>query len=153
MDIQEILKIMDRMEDSKITHFSLEEKGVKLELKKETTKVAYEAPVKSEAIATQPVKEVAAHREIMPSFVEEETGCAFVTSPIVGTFYTAASPATPAFVKVGDTVKKGQTLCIVEAMKLMNEIEAEQAGEILEVLVKNEEMVEFGQKLFKVRLS
>jgi acetyl-CoA carboxylase biotin carboxyl carrier protein len=74
-----------------------------------------------------------------------------VTSPFVGTFYRAASPESANFVEVGSSVKKGQTLCIVEAMKLMNEIECEYAGTIVEVLVENGKSVEYGQKLFMVR--
>jgi len=74
-----------------------------------------------------------------------------VTSPFVGTFYRAASPESANFVEVGSSVKKGQTLCIVEAMKLMNEIECESAGTIVEVLVENGKSVEYGQKLFMIR--
>ena len=74
-----------------------------------------------------------------------------VTSPFVGTFYGAPSPDLPAFVAVGASVKPGQTLCIIEAMKLMNEIEAEVAGTVTEVLVKNGQSVEFGQKLFRMK--
>lgn len=77
----------------------------------------------------------------------------FVTSPFVGTFYRAPSPEADDFVAVNGTVKKGQTLCIIEAMKLMNEIEAEFAGTVLEVLVESGKSVEFGQKLFKIRKS
>jgi acetyl-CoA carboxylase biotin carboxyl carrier protein len=76
---------------------------------------------------------------------------AFVTSPFVGTFYRAPSPDTEPFVEVGSVVKAGQTLCIVEAMKLMNEIEADVAGTILEILAENGQSVEFGQKLFKIK--
>ena len=75
----------------------------------------------------------------------------FVTSPFVGTFYRAPSPEAEDFVAVNGSVKKGQTLCIIEAMKLMNEIEAEFAGTVLEVLVDSGKSVEFGQKLFKIR--
>jgi len=74
-----------------------------------------------------------------------------ITSPFVGTFYRAASPESANFVEVGSSVKKGQTLCIVEAMKLMNEIEAELAGTIAEILVENGKSVEYGQKLFMIR--
>ena len=74
-----------------------------------------------------------------------------ITSPFVGTFYRAASPETANFVEVGSSVKKGQTLCIVEAMKLMNEIEAELAGTVAEILVENGKSVEYGQKLFMIR--
>ena len=74
-----------------------------------------------------------------------------VTSPLVGTFYTASSPDAEVFVKEGDTVKKGQVLGIIEAMKLMNEIESEFDGVVEAVLVKNEEVVEYGQPLFRIR--
>jgi acetyl-CoA carboxylase biotin carboxyl carrier protein len=74
-----------------------------------------------------------------------------ITSPFVGTFYRAASPETANFVEVGSTVKKGQTLCIVEAMKLMNEIESEYSGTVVEILVENGKSVEYGQKLFVIR--
>ena len=78
---------------------------------------------------------------------------AFVTSPFVGTFYRAPAPDADPFVEVGTVIKPGQTLCIVEAMKLMNEIESDFAGTVVEVLVENGNSVEFGQKLFKVRRS
>ena len=77
----------------------------------------------------------------------------FVTSPFVGTFYKAPSPEAESFVAVGGAVKKGQTLCIIEAMKLMNEIESEFAGTVVEVLVDSGKSVEFGQKLFKIKKS
>ena len=80
-----------------------------------------------------------------------DEGVEIIKSPIVGSFYEAASPGAPPFVKRGDTVKPGQVLCIVEAMKLMNEIEAEEAGEIVDILVSNGQPVEFGQPLFKIR--
>jgi acetyl-CoA carboxylase biotin carboxyl carrier protein len=80
-----------------------------------------------------------------------EPGVVFVTSPFVGTFYRSPAPDADAFVEIGSSVRAGQTLCIVEAMKLMNEIEAEVAGTILDVHVENGQSVEFGQKLFKMR--
>jgi acetyl-CoA carboxylase biotin carboxyl carrier protein len=82
--------------------------------------------------------------------IPADPGVIFVTSPFVGTFYRSASPDAESFVEVGSAVQKGQTLCIVEAMKLMNEIEADTAGTILEILVENGQSVEFGQKLFKL---
>ncbi len=88
-------------------------------------------------------------KEVIQTPVEEGF---IVTSPIVGTFYGAGSPEAPPFIKVGDKVKKGQSLCIIEAMKLMNEIESEVDGEVVEILVQNEQMVEFGQKLFRIRV-
>ena len=81
----------------------------------------------------------------------EDASVAFVTSPFVGTFYRAPSPEAEDFTSVGAAVKKGQTLCIVEAMKLMNEIESEFTGTVIEILVENGKSVEFGQKLFKIK--
>jgi acetyl-CoA carboxylase biotin carboxyl carrier protein len=105
--------------------------------------VAAGVPV-SQASAEAPAAAPAA-----PEAAEEEK--VFITSPIVGTFYSAPSPDAPAFVKVGDHVKNGQTVCILEAMKLMNEIQAEYDCEIEAVLVSNEQKVEYGQPLFRVR--
>ena len=82
---------------------------------------------------------------------EEESNLSIITSPMVGTFYSAASPDTPAFVKVGDIISKGKVICIIEAMKLMNEIESEYNGEIVECLIKDGDMVEYGQPLFKIK--
>ena len=82
---------------------------------------------------------------------KEEDNYKIIKSPMVGTFYASSSPTTEPFVKVGDKVKKGQVVCIVEAMKLMNEIESEFDGEIAEICMKNEEMVEYGTPLFKIK--
>ena len=87
----------------------------------------------------------------LPREEEEEEESLFITSPIVGTFYSAAAPDVPAFVKVGDQVKAGQTVCILEAMKLMNEIQSDYDCEIEAVLVSNEQKVEYGQPLFRVK--
>lgn len=86
-----------------------------------------------------------------PAAEKVEAGLLVVESPMVGTFYRSPAPSAPLFVEVGDTVNPGKTLCIVEAMKLMNEIEAEVAGTIVEILVENAQPVQFGQPLFKIR--
>jgi acetyl-CoA carboxylase biotin carboxyl carrier protein len=100
--------------------------------------------------ARAPVSSPIAAVEAKPAAAPAEDLVA-ITSPFVGTFYRAASPESANFVEVGSSVKKGQTLCIVEAMKLMNEIEAELAGTIAEILVENGKSVEYGQKLFMIR--
>lgn len=82
---------------------------------------------------------------------EEEDNIKEIKSPIVGTFYNSPDPKKPVFVSVGSKVKKGDTLCIIEAMKLMNEIQSEVDGEVMDILVNNEEMVEYGQPLFKIK--
>lgn len=86
-----------------------------------------------------------------PTTSSKDEGLIEITSPFVGTYYSASSPDSPAYAKVGDKVSKGDVLCIVEAMKIMNEIESECAGEVVEICVENESYVEFGQPLFKIR--
>jgi acetyl-CoA carboxylase biotin carboxyl carrier protein len=86
-----------------------------------------------------------------PAPLADDAGVIYVTSPFVGTFYRSPSPDAPSFVEVGSAIREGQALCIVEAMKLMNEIEADHAGTIVEILAENGKPVEFGQRLFKVR--
>ena len=98
-----------------------------------------------------PVAASAPVNTIVEKAEEEEEESLFITSPIVGTFYSAAAPDVPAFVKVGDQVKAGQTVCILEAMKLMNEIQSDYDCEIEAVLVSNEQKVEYGQPLFRVK--
>jgi acetyl-CoA carboxylase biotin carboxyl carrier protein len=102
------------------------------------------APAQASAAPSAPVETVA-------QLMDDEAGLHIVKSPIVGTFYESPSPGSPAFVKPGDTVEVGQVLCIVEAMKLMNEIESDAAGEIVKRFVTTGQPVEYGQKLFAVR--
>ena len=102
--------------------------------------------VSSAIVNTQKEPEVTKTQE------EKDETIQCITSPMVGTFYTKASPKEKEFVKVGDAVKKGQVLCIIEAMKLMNEVESEYDGEIVEICSKNEEMVDFGKPLFKIKV-
>jgi acetyl-CoA carboxylase biotin carboxyl carrier protein len=111
------------------------------------TTTAFAAP--AAPVAAAPLASAAA----APAAAADDPNVVFITSPFVGTFYRAPSPEAPSFVSPGTTIKPGQTLCIVEAMKLMNEIEAEISGTVLDVLVENGHSVEFGQKLFKVKKS
>ncbi|SIR52054.1 biotin carboxyl carrier protein [Peribacillus simplex] len=106
------------------------------------------APVKVEAAPVQKQEEIQA-----PSTNTEDTSVHKITSPMVGTFYGAPSPDSDAYVKVGDQIKEDTVLCIVEAMKLMNELEAEVSGEIVEIFVKNGQLVEYGQPLFLVKTA
>ena len=103
------------------------------------------APVAPAQVAVAPAQVAA-----VPTPAAQEEKGQLVKSPLVGTFYNAPSPDSPAYVKVGDTVKKGQILGIIEAMKLMNEIESDYDGVVTEILIKNEETVEFGQPLFRI---
>ncbi len=107
------------------------------------------APVAPAQVAVAPAQVAVAPAQVAAVPAPEEKG-QLVKSPLVGTFYNAPSPDSPAYVKVGDTVKKGQILGIIEAMKLMNEIESDYDGVVTEILIKNEETVEFGQPLFRI---
>ncbi len=156
-DIQELIKAID---ESSIDEFKYEQEGTKITLRKER-KVIEQAVIREQApvaIAHQVVPTVQPQVEkTVEKVAKQEVVSAPVsnlhkiTSPMVGTFYAAPSPDSAAYVKVGDKVKNDSVVCIVEAMKLMNEIEAEIKGEIVEVLVENGQLVEYGQELFLVK--
>jgi len=148
MEYKEIKKLMDDMGNSKLTEIEIEfPEGIKISMKKDSGKqvVAVPAPVQEVVapVVAAPVTKV--------ENAKEEVKGNIIKSPMVGTFYSKPSPDAKEFVKVGDKVKKGQTLCIIEAMKLMNEIESEFDGEIKEILVQNEDMVDFGKPLFIIK--
>lgn len=115
--------------------------------------VAGSAPVVHHAPVVQaPVQQpVATPAPAVKPAAASDAGLHVIKSPFVGTFYASPSPGKPVYVKVGDKVKAGQTLCVLEAMKIMNEIDADVAGEIVEICIDNESLVEFGQPLFKIR--
>jgi acetyl-coA carboxylase, biotin carboxyl carrier protein len=136
MDLEQIEKLVEIIEKSTLKEITVEEGNLKINLKRENN-------IEIQSISKNIEKKV--------EIVEEPDEESFITSTIVGTFYSAASPETPAFVRVGDTVKKGQPVCIVEAMKLMNEINCDFDCEIEAVLVSNEQKVEYGQPLFRVK--
>ena len=139
MDLQQIEKLVQIIENSSMLEFSIQEGDTKIKMSRRGT-----AGVPGEAAITIAQTAPAAQAE---EEAEDET---YITSPIVGTFYSAPSPEAKAFVKVGDRVEKGQTLGIVEAMKLMNEIESDYSGTVAEILVNNQEGVEYGQPLFRI---
>lgn len=139
------------MKRSDLTEFSVEEEQFKLQIKRATETqaqpqvVTYAAPTPAApATAAPPVAPTAA-----PTAPVEDNST-YITSPMVGTFYTAPSPESPSFAKIGDAVKEDTVVCIIEAMKIMNEIQAEVSGKIVESLVENGQPVEFGQKLFRL---
>lgn len=141
MELEQLLKLIDAMSNSALSSLKYEEKGVKVSLQKEV-------PGKTAIVRTDCVSEEI--KEVKSESKSEEEEGHIIKSPLVGTFYAAPSEEADPFVQVGDCVGKGQTVAIVEAMKLMNEIESEYTGEIREVFVKNGEMVEYGQPLFRV---
>ena len=140
MDLEKIEGLVKIIEDSSLNEFTYKDKDVKITMSKldHPPVVATGVPVAASEIGRASCR-------------EEEEESLFITSPIVGTFYSAAAPDVPAFVKVGDQVKAGQTVCILEAMKLMNEIQSDYDCEIEAVLVSNEQKVEYGQPLFRVK--
>ncbi len=167
MNIDEIMTLVKAVSDYNLTSFELEEGNVKISLKREkempqivtvgapamdAASVAVSAQMMGAAMAAQAAPAAAAQNGAAESSADAGISSdKVVTSPLVGTFYTASSPDAEVFVKEGDTVKKGQVLGIIEAMKLMNEIESEFDGVVEAVLVKNEEVVEYGQPLFRIR--
>lgn len=153
MNISEIKELVKIIDESTLTTFEMEQEGVKLVLKKEAVAaMAVAAPVAVTAPAVNSVKEevVVKVEENVKNDSQSVSGKT-INSPMVGTFYASSAPDKPSYVKVGDKVKKGQVVCIVEAMKLMNEIESEIDGEIVEILVNNEDMVEYGQPMFVIK--
>ena len=147
MDLEKIAGLVKIIEESSLTQFTIKEGDMKITMSKlDHPPVVAPAGMPMPPMAPQAAPETAVN-------VEEtaEENVLFIVSPIVGTFYSAPAPDAPAFVKVGDTVKNGQTVCILEAMKLMNEIQSEFDCEIEAVLVSNEQKVEYGQPLFRVR--
>jgi acetyl-CoA carboxylase biotin carboxyl carrier protein len=134
MEMDYLIKLIETVSRSELSKFEYEEGGVKVQMEK--PEVVQAAPV----LAGSAVQAE-----------ERAAGDNVVTCPLVGIFYAAPEEGAEPFVKVGDTVKKGQTLAIVEAMKLMNEIESEVDGVVTEVLAENGQAVEFGQELFRIR--
>lgn len=146
MDAETLIKLVQAVSESQLTRFRYEEKGIKLQLEKKKEKTQL---VKASEIRTEENPEISNEKEGKEQ-IQEKTG-RLVKSPLVGTFYAAPAEGEKPFVEVGDTVKKGQPLAIIEAMKLMNEIESEYDGTIEEILVENGEMVEYDQPLFRIK--
>jgi acetyl-CoA carboxylase biotin carboxyl carrier protein len=160
MNQKELKELIEFLIEKDITEFELERGDVKVRIKRGTPEVAsapadriinvHAAPAAPSPIATSapPAAPAAA---APPPLEKPEEGLHMVHSPIVGTYYESPSPGSPPFVKPGDMVEAGQILCIVEAMKLMNEIEADVGGEVVKMLVKNGQPIEYGQELFAIR--
>lgn len=159
MDFKDIKKIVELMDQHGLSQFKLEQDETKLELKKggdidvsaiQKLMASTPAPLAQPVAAAGPAPAVAAPADgsdALPAGVEE------ITSPMVGTFYVAGEPGADPFVKPGDKVEPDTTVCIVEAMKVMNEINADIKGEIVEVLIENGTAVQFGEPLFRVKTA
>ena len=165
MNLDEIKRLIEFIREQELTEFELEHDGMKLRIKSgAVTHATLPMMPAVSVIAAQPAAAQTAppaSNNALPSAppdtaspeAEEGTELAIVKSPIVGTFYRSPEPGAKAFVEVHDTVKKGQVLCIIEAMKLMNEIDSEYDGEIVNVYVENGQAVQYGERLFAIRLK
>ncbi len=152
LDLDKLALLFDLLVEKDIAEFEHEEAGVKLRVAR-TMGVALPttAPLSMQTMPMAVPGALGAARGAPPGSSESEGDYVDVTSPFVGSFYRSPSPDTPAFVEVGSVVRPGQTLCIIEAMKLMNEIEAECAGTVAEIFAQNGKSVEYGQKLFRIK--
>jgi acetyl-CoA carboxylase biotin carboxyl carrier protein len=161
MNQKELKELIEFLIEKDVTEFELERGDVKVRIKRGgaaadadvrfVTVPSIPAAAAAETRAASAVPAPAAASSPPPAEAAREEGLHTITSPIVGTFYEAPSPGSPPFVKPGDAVDVGQVLCIIEAMKLMNEIECDVAGEMVKRLVNNGQPVEYGQPLFEVR--
>lgn len=142
MDISELKKLIRLFENSKITELEIEQKNARVRLKKGRG----QKPAQESAPPVEPVAPVQADTALPEKVSDHHV----IAAPMVGAFFRAPSPGSPSFVEEGDTVRKGQVLCVIEAMKLMNEIESEVAGKIAKIYPENGKPVEFGEKLFDI---
>jgi acetyl-CoA carboxylase biotin carboxyl carrier protein len=162
LDLDELKELLQILDEKEITEFELEEQGMKLRIRKAASNhtdpaavvAAPAGPVALPAVAVlaPPASAASGAGAAAPApEAPADEGLLTVKSPIVGTFYRSPDPNSPAFVEVGDRVRPGQVLCIVEAMKLMNEIESEASGEVVKVHPQNGQPVQYGDPLFSIR--
>jgi acetyl-CoA carboxylase biotin carboxyl carrier protein len=151
MDIKEIRELIELIQQSAVEEFEMEKSGVRIRIRKslDTSKISI---VPSSSPVSPANTEVLPETESEPEEVEKEDLHIF-TAPIVGTYYITPKPDAEPFVQVGDMVSKSKVLCIIEAMKIFNQIECDVDGEIVSILVENGQPVEYGEPLFKIRLS
>ena len=149
MEYEKIKQLMEDMGNSKLTDIDIEfPDGTKISMKKQTN---VEANINCPQNATKSIETKITNEEITTQINTEEIQGNIVKSPMVGTFYIKPSPTSDPYVQIGKEVTKGETLCIIEAMKLMNEIESEFSGKITEILVKDGDTVEYGTPLFVIK--
>jgi acetyl-CoA carboxylase biotin carboxyl carrier protein len=159
MNVDAIKQLLELVREHELAEFELEQDGLRLRVRKQSPPTVIAAPVSVAAplpLGVPPAAPVAAPAAVAPAAPAEEdesVELAVVTSPIVGTFYRSPDPTSASFVETGQRVRKGQTLCIIEAMKLMNEIESEYEGEIVKVYVENGQPVQYGERLFAIKTN
>lgn len=161
MDLKQIKQIIDLMKRSELTEFAVEEEGFKLKICRAANGMPVVSgnygsnhpfvPVEASNAPAAAAASAPAQAAVKPDAAKDEEGVTYIKSPMVGTFYRAASPDSKPFADAGTKVVENTVCCIIEAMKIMNEIQAETKGTIVEVLVENGQPVEYGQRLFKVK--
>ena len=150
MNIKEIKEMINLMNENSLMELEIEKEGMRIRLKKTSSGVeGFNGPI---VVERQSVGDLAP-KQIQEAVKEVNLKSVEIKSPMVGTFYRAPSPESPSYVEVGQNIEPGQVVCIIEAMKLMNEIKSEIKGKILEVLVDNAEPIEFGQPIFLIEPS
>jgi len=147
MNLKELKELIALFEEAEVTELEIEREGVKIRLKKGNDKIDAQAIVTPVATITPAISE---KEEKVEKKEEAEETLIKIEAPMVGTFYSSPSPEAPSFVEEGAAIEKGQVLCIIEAMKLMNEIKSEVKGKIKKILVENGHTVEFGDSLFLI---
>ena len=158
MDLAQLRQLLELIREHQFAEIEIEQDGLRLKIRKDAAGPTATLPVAS-AGPRAPVSNAAAFSTatpvptapVMPPLADDEAELAVVKSPIVGTFYRSSDPGAPPFVEIGSTVKKGQVLCIIEAMKLMNEIDSEYDGEVVNIYVENGQPVQYGERLFAIR--
>jgi len=158
MDFEDIIRLLELVREHDLAEFEIEREGLKLRVRKASAAFAMPPSMPHQTVA---VSHVPVQPQAMPSQApapaasgdDESVELAVVKSPIVGTFYRAPEPGAPSFVEIGQRVKKDQVLCIIEAMKLMNEITSEYDGEIVSAYVENGKPVQYGERLFAIRTT
>jgi acetyl-CoA carboxylase biotin carboxyl carrier protein len=158
MDLDQLKQLLELVREHELSEFEVEQGGLRLKIRKDAKGQPAVVDHVVAATAAAPVASGPPAAPSAPSLAypiaagdDAEIELAVMKSPIVGTFYRASDPGTPAFVEIGTTVKRGQVLCIIEAMKLMNEIESEYDGEVANVYVENGQPVQYGERLFAIR--
>ena len=152
MDVNEIRQLMESFRENGLSELEISEDAFSLKLKREAANVVTQVLKEpSQAVTSEPPYSGGELVPGEPEGEDEDSDLTLIESPIIGTFYGSPSPDSDSYVSVGDTIKKGQVLCIIEAMKIMNEIESEVEGTIVKIFPKNAEAVEYGQKLFAVK--
>ena len=161
MDLDNLKQILELVRQHDLSEFEIEHEGLRLKIRKDAARAASSAPVVPPSLTPGAVSTPPAPTPSPPppgaadpeADAAEEVELAVVKSPIVGTFYRSSEPSAPPFVEIGSVVKKGQVLCIIEAMKLMNEIDSEYDGEIVNVYVETGHPVQYGERLFAIRTT